>query len=156
MYTLCKTLKLLNTIFLCDLSKLAIVLYSYVLEMYIFNNQFMYAYIIYMDVEIDRLFCSNFVQSQIVCLLKLHGGCFHCPRYLRNMSTINLYIKIRAKCYVPELLYVILSLPLFPFVKGEVLPATFSPPHLVIFSTLLCHLSSSSSLPPLLPSSHLS
>ena len=44
----------------------------------------------------------------------------------------------------------------FPFVRGEVLPATFSPPHLIVFSTLLCLLSSSSSLPPLLPSSHLS
>ena len=44
----------------------------------------------------------------------------------------------------------------FPIVRGEVLPATFSPPHLIVFSTLLCLLSSSSSLPPLLPSSHLS
>ena len=44
----------------------------------------------------------------------------------------------------------------FPFVRGEVLPATFSPPHLIVFSTLLCLLSSSSSLPPLLSSSHLS
>ena len=44
----------------------------------------------------------------------------------------------------------------FPFVRGEVLPATFLPPHLIVFSTLLCLLSSSSSLPPLLPSSHLS
>ena len=44
----------------------------------------------------------------------------------------------------------------FPFVRGEVLLATFSPPHLIIFYTLLCLLSSSSSLPPLLPSSHLS
>ena len=26
----------------------------------------------------------------------------------------------------------------FPFVRGEVLPATFSPPHLIVFSTLLC------------------
>ena len=25
----------------------------------------------------------------------------------------------------------------FPFVRGEVLPATFSPPHLLVFSTLL-------------------
>ena len=33
------------------------------------------------------------------------------------------------------------------------LPATFSPPHLIVFSTLLRLLSSSSSLPPLLPSS---
>ena len=49
-----------------------------------------------------------------------------------------------------------LSLPLLPFVRGEVLPATSSPPHLIDFSTLLCLLSSSSSLPPLLPSSHLS
>ena len=47
-----------------------------------------------------------------------------------------------------------LSLPLFPFVRGEVLPATVSPPHLIVFSTL--SLFSSSSLPPLLPSSHLS
>ena len=49
-----------------------------------------------------------------------------------------------------------LSLPLFPFIRGEVLPATFSPPRLLFFSTLLCLLSSSSSLPPLLSSSHLS
>ena len=49
-----------------------------------------------------------------------------------------------------------LSLPLFPFNRGEVLPATFSPPHLLFFSTLLCLLSSSSSLPSLLSSSHLS
>ena len=48
------------------------------------------------------------------------------------------------------------SLPLFPFVRGEVLPATFSSPHLIVFSTLLCLLSSASSVPPLLPSSHLS
>ena len=45
-----------------------------------------------------------------------------------------------------------LSLPLFPFVRGEVLPATSAPPHLIVFSTLPCLLSSSSSLPPLLPS----
>ena len=49
-----------------------------------------------------------------------------------------------------------LSLPLIPFVRGEVLNATSSPPHLIVFSTLICLLSSSSSLPPLLPSSHLS
>ena len=36
------------------------------------------------------------------------------------------------------------------------MPATFSLPHLLVFSTLLCLVSSSSSLPPLLPSSHLS
>ena len=36
------------------------------------------------------------------------------------------------------------------------LPATFSLPHLLVFSTLLCLVSSSSSLPPILPSSHLS
>ena len=53
-------------------------------------------------------------------------------------------------------IYIYLSLPLFPFIRGEVLPATFSPPHLLFFSTLLCLLSSSSSLPPLLSSSHLS
>ena len=52
--------------------------------------------------------------------------------------------------------YSFLSLPLFPFVRGEVMPATFSLPHLLVFSTLLCLVSSSSSLPPLLPSSHLS
>ena len=44
----------------------------------------------------------------------------------------------------------------FSLYQGEVLPATFSPPHLLFFSTLLCLLSSSSSLPPLLSSSHLS
>ena len=49
-----------------------------------------------------------------------------------------------------------ISLPLFPFIRGDVLPATFSPPHLLFFSTLLCLLTSSSSLPPLLSSSHLS
>ena len=43
----------------------------------------------------------------------------------------------------------------FPFVRGEVLPATVSPRHLIVFSTLLCLLSSYSGLPPLLPSSHL-
>ena len=31
-----------------------------------------------------------------------------------------------------------LSLPLFPFLRGEVLPATSSPPHLIVYSTLLC------------------
>ena len=36
------------------------------------------------------------------------------------------------------------------------LSATSSPHHLIVFSTLPCLLSSSSSLPPLLPSSHLS
>ena len=36
------------------------------------------------------------------------------------------------------------------------MPATFSSPHLLFFSTLLCILSSSSSVPPLLSSSHLS
>ena len=52
---------------------------------------------------------------------------------------------------------VTLPLPRFPFVSGDVLPATSSPPHLIVFSTLPCLLSSSSSsLPPLLPSSHLS
>ena len=35
----------------------------------------------------------------------------------------------------------------FPFVRGELLPATFSPPHLLVFSILLCLLSSSSSDP---------
>ena len=44
----------------------------------------------------------------------------------------------------------------FPFIRGRVLSATSSPPHLMVFSTLPCLLSSSSSLPPLLPSSHLS
>ena len=47
-----------------------------------------------------------------------------------------------------------LRFPLFP--KGEVLPDTFSPPHLLVLSTIPCLMSSSSSLPPLLPSSHLS
>ena len=44
----------------------------------------------------------------------------------------------------------------FPLSGGEVLPATSSPPHLIVFSTLLCLLSSSSSLHPLLQFSHLS
>ena len=34
----------------------------------------------------------------------------------------------------------------FQFVRGEVLPATFSPPHLIVFSTLLCLLTRSSHL----------
>ena len=50
---------------------------------------------------------------------------------------------------------VALSLPLFPFVRGEVLPTTSSPPHLIVFSTLLCLMSYFYSLPPLLPSSSL-
>ena len=37
-----------------------------------------------------------------------------------------------------------------------VLPATSSPSHLIVFSTLICSLSSSASLPPLLTSSHMS
>ena len=49
-----------------------------------------------------------------------------------------------------------LSLPLFPFVRGEVPTSTSSLPHLIVFSTVLCLLSSSSSLPPLLSSSLLS
>ena len=49
-----------------------------------------------------------------------------------------------------------LSLPLFPFIRGEVLPATFSTPHLLFFSTRLCLLSSYSRLPPPLSSSRLS
>ena len=53
--------------------------------------------------------------------------------------------------------YLSLSLSLFPLSAwGRVLSATSSPPHLIVFSTLPCLLSSSSSLPPLLPSSHLS
>ena len=51
---------------------------------------------------------------------------------------------------------VALSLPLFPFVRGEVLPTTSSPPHLIVFSILLCLLSSFYSRSPLLPSAHLS
>ena len=47
-------------------------------------------------------------------------------------------------------------LPLFPFVRCEVLPANSSPPHLIVFSTILCLFSSSSSLPPLMHSSHIS
>ena len=43
-----------------------------------------------------------------------------------------------------ESLIVSLSLLLFPFIRGDVLPATLSPPHLLVFSTLLCLLSSSS------------
>ncbi len=38
----------------------------------------------------------------------------------------------------------LLSLPLFPFVRVEVLPTTSSPPHLIVFSTLLFLQSSSS------------
>ena len=53
------------------------------------------------------------------------------------------------------MLWVYLSFS-FPFVRDRVLSATSSPPHLIVFSTLPCLLSSFSSLPPLLPSSHLS
>ena len=35
--------------------------------------------------------------------------------------------------HVHKQIHVPLSLPLFPFVSGEVLPATFSPPHLLVF-----------------------
>ena len=44
----------------------------------------------------------------------------------------------------------------FPFVRGGVLSTTSSPPHLTVFSILPCLVCSPSSLPPLLPSSHLS
>ena len=44
----------------------------------------------------------------------------------------------------------------FSFVRGDVLPATSSQPHLIVFVTLLFLLSSSSIIPPLLSSSHLS
>ena len=44
----------------------------------------------------------------------------------------------------------------FPFVRGEVVPTTSSPPHLIVFSTLLCLLSSFYSIPPFLPSPQLS
>ena len=69
-------------------------------------------------------------------------ACIHAHRKLHQSSAKNTKTS--------------LSLPLFPFVRGEVMPATFSLPHLLVFSTLLCLVSSSSSLPPLLPSSHLS
>ena len=55
------------------------------------------------------------------------------------------------------IIFSFLSLFLFSlYIRGDVLPATCSPPHLIVFSTLLCLLSSSPSLPPLPPSSHLS
>ena len=57
----------------------------------------------------------------------------------------------RVKASHVEWLPIYFYLPLFPFVRGEVLPITSSPPHLIVFSILLCLLSSSSSLPPLLP-----
>ena len=44
----------------------------------------------------------------------------------------------------------------FPLSGVKCCPQLFSPPHLIVFSTLLCLLSSSSSLPPLLLSLHLS
>ncbi len=52
------------------------------------------------------------------------------------------------------MLWVYLSLFLFSLCR--VLSATSSPPHQIVFSILPCLVSSSSSLPPLLPSSHLS
>ena len=61
----------------------------------------------------------------------------------------------RLEWFVPETIDIYISSS-FPFVVGDVLPATFSPPHLIVFSTLLCLFSSYSSLPPLLSSSHLS
>ena len=48
------------------------------------------------------------------------------------------------------------SLSGWAIVRGEVLPAHYSPPHMIVFSNLLCLLSSYSSLPPRLSSSHLS
>ena len=73
-----------------------------------------------------------------------------------NKSMIE-YVVVLGVLFVNDLLIPGFSLSSsFPFVRGEVLPATFSPPHLIVFSTLLCILSSSSSLPPRLSSSHLS
>ena len=46
--------------------------------------------------------------------------------------------------------------PLFPLSGVRCCPQLCHRPHLIVFSTLLCLLSSSSSLPPLLSSSHLS
>ena len=46
---------------------------------------------------------------------------------------------------------VCLPLPLFLLIRGEVLPATFSPPHLLVFPTLLCLLTSSSCMSPFSP-----
>ena len=81
----------------------------------------MYAYIIYMDVEIGCLFCSTlftFVQSQIVCPLKLHGGCFHCPRYLHNNYVNNkfIYQNLSVTChnYCMKLLIIIKQIMCVP------------------------------------------
>ena len=84
---------------------------------------------IHSPIIILRAVCCNFT----ICNVMLYGAnvCFEKACYYGKISS-------------------------FPFVRGEVLPATFSPPHLIVFSILLCLLSSSSSLPPLLPSSHLS
>ena len=70
--------------------------------------------------------------------LNAHGIC-------ANTHYIQLYI-----------IYIYIYLALFPFVRAEVLPATSSPPHLIVFSTVICLFSSSSILPALLPSSQLS
>ena len=79
------------------------------------------------------------------------------PSFSRHLVTYITSNDVRCRNFVStSSICNILTLPLFPFVRGEVLPATLSPPHLLVFSTLLCLLSSSSSLPPLLPSSHLS
>ena len=67
------------------------------------------------------------------------------------MKMVSIHYVSRVKDYI----YIYISSS-FPFVGGDVLPATFSPPHLIVFSTLLCLFSSYSSLPPLLSSSHLS
>ena len=48
----------------------------------------------------------------------------------------------------------VLSLPLFPFVRDEVLLATSSPPHLIVFSTLLCLFFFQSSSSPAFLTSH--
>ena len=69
----------------------------------------------------------------------------HCACNIKLHRPVELQIKV----------HFYLSLAIFPFVRGEVLPATSSPPHLLFFSILLCLLSSSI-LPPLLPSSHIS
>ena len=107
------------------------------------------------------LICSSIyilVQENIIKrFLAIFWGSRVISSYVDSSGGICLWLMILVidRHYYSYVAYISLSSS-FPFVSGGVLPATSSPPHLIDFSTLLCLLSSSSSGPPLLPSSHLS
>ena len=81
-------------------------------------------------------------------------------RQVTDVATINYqrteHVKLKLKLYpvYQTAPFQTLSLPLFPFVRGEVLPATSSPHHLIVFSTLLCLFKSCLLLPVFLLSCH--